>query len=81
MIRRKPLDDDDDNPDRWLVSSAAFITLLYAFFVVMYAISSVNLSKYNALTNAMDTAFSGANAPSVPHQKIDVKSQPDKSLI
>lgn len=81
MIRRKPLDDDDDNPDRWLVSYADFITLLFAFFVVMYAISSVNLSKYNALTNAMDTAFSGDNAPSVPHQKIDVKSQPEKSLI
>lgn len=81
MIRRKPLDDDDDNPDRWLVSYADFITLLFAFFVVMYAISSVNLSKYNALTNAMDTAFSGNAAPTKPQQKIDVKPQPEKSLI
>ncbi|EUJ10698.1 flagellar motor protein [Methylophilaceae bacterium 11] len=82
MIRRKPLDDDDDNPDRWLVSYADFITLLFAFFVVMYAISSVNLSKYNALTNAIDTAFSGDSAPTVPQQKkIDVKPQPEKSLI
>lgn len=81
MIRRKPLDDDDDNPDRWLVSYADFITLLFAFFVVMYAISSVNLSKYNALTNAMDNAFSGDTAPAVPQQHINLKAQPEKSLI
>lgn len=81
MIRRKPLDDDDDNPDRWLVSYADFITLLFAFFVVMYAISSVNLSKYNALTNAMDNAFSGNDAPATPQQKIDIRTQPEKSLI
>lgn len=83
MIRRKPLDDDDDNPDRWLVSYADFITLLFAFFVVMYAISSVNLSKYNALTNSMGTAFTGNYAPSTPtpNQKIDVKPQPERSLI
>ncbi len=59
MIRRKPFDDEDDNPDRWLVSYADFITLLFAFFVVMYAISSVNQGKYTQLTNSMGTAFSG----------------------
>ena len=61
MIRRKPLDDDDEKPDRWLVSYADFITLLFAFFVVMYAISSVNQGKYNQLTSSMGTAFSGDN--------------------
>ncbi len=58
MIRRQPFDDDDDNPDRWLISYADFITLLFAFFVVMYAISSVNVSKYRALTNSVGNAFS-----------------------
>lgn len=57
MIRRKPLD-EEDNPDRWLVSYADFITLLFAFFVVMYGISSVNQSKYNQLSSSMGTAFS-----------------------
>jgi chemotaxis protein MotB len=61
MIRRKKFDDDDENPDRWLVSYADFITLLFAFFVVMYAISSVNQSKYSDLTSSMGTAFSGVN--------------------
>ena len=61
MIRRKPFDDDDENPDRWLVSYADFITLLFAFFVVMYSISSVNKGKYNQLTSSMGTAFTGIN--------------------
>lgn len=59
MIRRKPFDEDDSNPDRWLVSYADFITLLFAFFVVMYAISSVNQGKYNQLTYSMGSAFTG----------------------
>jgi chemotaxis protein MotB len=61
MIRRKPIEEEDESPDRWLVSYADFITLLFAFFVVMYAISSVNQSKYSDLTSSMGTAFSGVN--------------------
>lgn len=64
MIRRKPLDDDDDSPDRWLVSYADFITLLFAFFVVMYSISSVNLGKYDKLATAMGGAFTGEKSSS-----------------
>lgn len=81
MIRRQPFDDDDDNPDRWLVSYADFITLLFAFFVVMYAISSVNLSKYNALTNAMGSAFTGNHPQSIQIKKMEVKPQPEKTII
>jgi chemotaxis protein MotB len=61
MIRREPLEDDDESPERWLVSYADFITLLFAFFVVMYAISSVNQAKYSDLSSSMGTAFSGIN--------------------
>jgi len=59
MIRRKSIEEDDDNPERWLVSYADFITLLFAFFVVMYSISSVNKGKYNQLTYSMGSAFTG----------------------
>jgi chemotaxis protein MotB len=62
LIRRLPLDDDDENPDRWLVSYADFITLLFAFFVVMYSISSVNQGKYNELTSSIGTAFTGVGS-------------------
>ena len=46
-----------DNNERWLVSYADFITLLFAFFVVMYAISSVNESKYSVLSDSLVSAF------------------------
>jgi chemotaxis protein MotB len=46
-----------DNHERWLVSYADFITLLFAFFVVMYALSSVNESKYRALKGSLVDAF------------------------
>ncbi len=59
MYRRQKLDDDDESHDRWLISYADFITLLFAFFVVMYATSTINLNKYRALSSAVVTAFQG----------------------
>jgi chemotaxis protein MotB len=56
MRRRKKLE-DHTNHERWLVSYADFITLLFAFFVVMYAVSSVNEGKYRVLSNTLNDAF------------------------
>lgn len=55
--RRRRAGDDPENHDRWLVSYADFITLLFAFFVVMYAISSVNEGKYREMSGALGSAF------------------------
>lgn len=49
---------DTDNHDRWMVSYADFITLLFAFFVIMYSISSVNEGKYKTLSDSLGEAFS-----------------------
>lgn len=57
MARRKRHDDEHENHERWLVSYADFITLLFAFFVVMYAISSVNEGKYRVLSSSLVSAF------------------------
>lgn len=57
MMARRRYEEEHDNHDRWLVSYADFITLLFAFFVVMYAISSVNEGKYRVLSNALVGAF------------------------
>ena len=51
-----------DNHERWLISYADFITLLFAFFVVMYAISSVNENKYKVFSASLTTAFGGEGA-------------------
>ncbi|QLG89766.1 flagellar motor protein MotD [Chitinibacter bivalviorum] len=56
MARRKRAE-EHENHERWLVSYADFITLLFAFFVVMYAISSVNEGKYKVLSNSLVDAF------------------------
>jgi chemotaxis protein MotB len=59
-FRRKRV--DRDNHERWLISYADFITLLFAFFVVMYAISSVNENKYKTFGLSLGSAF-GTNTP------------------
>lgn len=56
MARRKRVE-EHQNHERWLVSYADFITLLFAFFVVMYALSSVNEGKYRVLSDSMVNAF------------------------
>ena len=44
---RSDVDDlEESHLDRWVVSYADFISLLFAFFVVMYAVSSVNDGKF-----------------------------------
>lgn len=55
--RRKRSIEQSENVDRWLVSYADFITLLFAFFVVMYAISSINEGKYRVLSDTLVAAF------------------------
>lgn len=54
---RKKQPEEHVNHERWLISYADFITLLFAFFVVMYSISSVNEGKYRVLSTSMVTAF------------------------
>ncbi len=56
MVRRRR-EDIHINHERWLVSYADFITLLFAFFVVMYSISQVNDSKYRVLSDTFIEAF------------------------
>src|SRR3990170_2023859 len=53
---------EHDNHDRWLISYADFVTLLFAFFVVMYSISSVNEGKYKTFSDSLSIAFT--NKPS-----------------
>jgi len=52
------------NHERWLVSYADFITLLFAFFVVMYSVSQINEAKFRVLSDTL----------------LDVFQEPKKSL-
>lgn len=85
MARRRAVEDPVSH-ERWLVSYADFITLLFAFFVVMYSISQVNEGKYKVLSQTLTEAFTstqvdtGGNPPELtldPFQVGDLaKSNP-----
>ncbi|TVR60653.1 MAG: flagellar motor protein MotD [Candidatus Competibacteraceae bacterium] len=64
-MSRKKRHEPHENHERWLVSYADFITLLFAFFVVMYSVSSVNEGKYRVLSQSMLIAFRSASPDSM----------------
>ena len=53
-------EEEHENEERWLVSFADMMTLLFCLFMVLFAISSVNTSKFEALQKSLQDAFSGA---------------------
>ena len=67
--------------ERWLVSYADFVTLLFAFFVVLYAFAKTNQKKQVQVSASIDTAFRtlgifpsaalrpGATATGLAHEK------------
>src|SRR5258708_26052092 len=60
----------DASHDRWLVSYADFITLLFAFFVVMYSAAQLDKRRAGQLATAIQTAF--LQYGSLPPQPTDV---------
>ncbi len=65
MARRKR-HEDHINHEAWAIPYADLMTLLLAFFVVMYAISSLNEGKYRVLADSLTSAFSGTPRTMVP---------------
>ena len=59
MARRKK-HEEHGNHEAWAIPYADLMTLLLAFFVVMYAISSLNEGKYRVMADALTAAFGGA---------------------
>lgn len=80
-MARKKKHEEHENHERWLVSYADFITLLFAFFVVMYSVSSVNEGKYRVLSDALVAAFRSSTKTIMPIQiGKDAKSPENQSL-
>ena len=59
---RKKAQEEHVNLERWMVSYADFVTLLFATFVVLYALSQVDVKAFSSLENSIKQAFS---APSL----------------
>jgi chemotaxis protein MotB len=60
MTRRIRRHEDHVNHEAWAIPYGDLVTLLLAFFVVMYAISSVNAGKYRVLSDSLFAAFRGS---------------------
>jgi len=85
-MARKHKHEDHVNHEAWAIPYGDLITLLLAFFVVMYAISSVNEGKYRAVSASLTAAFNGVPRTPIPVQigEIPIQSQgqrPDVDLL
>lgn len=90
MARKKQHAEEHVNLERWLVSYADFITLLFATFVVLYALSQLDLAKFKDFRSALQKAFSSSSTilkgdPSILNNKsenvIDSGGQQDNQNI
>ena len=83
MARRRH-HEEHENHERWLVSYADFITLLFAFFVVMYSISSINEGKYKILSESLTGVFNQPDRSIKPIPVGDERprtTEPDRSMV
>lgn len=73
MIRRRREEEHQSKSshERWLVSYADFITLLFGFFVVMYSVSQVSEQKYRVLSETLSNVFEGNTTRPVDMQVTD----------
>jgi len=56
-MRRRQQPESTENHERWLVSYADLLTLLFAFFVVMYSLSTASEGSYRILSDSIVSAF------------------------
>jgi len=76
-MRRHVVHEEHINHEAWAIPYGDLITLLLAFFVVMYSISSVNEGKYRTVANSIQNAFNGTPKVIDP---ITVGKEPSMSL-
>lgn len=74
MRARRKFKPEAQKQDRWLVSYADLVTVLFAFFVVMYSISSVNEGKYKTLLSSLEKSFS--SSPQASTDITESKTRP-----
>lgn len=67
-MARRHEHEEHTNHEAWAIPYGDLITLLLAFFVVMYAVSSVNEGKYRVLSDSMMAAFRGSPKTTEPIQ-------------
>lgn len=59
MVRKRKQEVEKDNGDRWLLTYSDLITLLMIFFVVMWSISKIDATKFQAIAASLSKALGG----------------------
>ncbi|AAK78286.1 chemotaxis protein MotB [Clostridium acetobutylicum] len=74
MKRKKH--EEPENSERWLLTYSDLITLLMAFFIVMYASSTVSKEKFAQIAQSLKVGFNGASGKTVigNQDAVDIKS-------
>src|SRR6185436_8685637 len=79
-MARRHKHEEHANHEAWAIPYGDLITLLLAFFVVMYAMSSVNEGKYRVLSDSLVAAFNGAPKTLEPIQVGEKQMGPGAEL-
>ena len=59
-MARKKKHEEHENLERWLVSYADFMTLLFATFVVLYALAQIDMKEFEKLEESIKAAFNNS---------------------
>jgi len=82
---KKKKDDEHDNLERWLITYSDLITLLLAFFIMMYTFSRQDAQKYQEVSEYLRAIFSGGpailRAGTTPESKVIIPPPKPKSEI
>jgi len=65
-LKKRHAEEETEKEDRWLLTYADLITLLMAFFVVMYALSRVDTQKFKAIAQSLASVFPVSKTAFVP---------------
>lgn len=63
MRQKKKNNNEEDNIHRWLISYSDFLTLLFTFFVALYALSTVDITKAEKMTTSLRKVFKVIDEP------------------
>ncbi|TAN44860.1 MAG: chemotaxis protein MotB [Nitrospirae bacterium] len=69
MSKRIKKEEEHENHERWLVSYADFITLLFTFFAALYALSSLDKAKADKISGSLRQAFKVIEEPIMIHEE------------
>ncbi|NLT50041.1 MAG: OmpA family protein [Ignavibacteria bacterium] len=70
-----------ENADRYILTYADLITLLLGLFIILYAISNIDIQKYEKMISAMGNTFGNADFNKAANQKITIPEQDNVTII